>query len=154
MPLDGRVNGTSLNGAASGMSPLVLGLAGTLVSATGVVGAIRVPDPAEASALLVTIVGPDGGSAVCTLDADHYLDLFAYLYDGTEVQVSGKVRRPAPDRAPLIDALALHPVAQAEQAGSPGHSRARRFSLRGARAMEDHPQSPLGRASAVARGER
>ncbi|MET8605706.1 hypothetical protein ABZV92_19405 [Streptomyces rubiginosohelvolus] len=135
------------------MSPLVQREAGTLVSATGVVGAIRVPDPAEASALLVTLDGQDGSSTDCTLDAEHYLDLCTYLYDGTVVLVTGKIRRPAPGSAPLIDALAVHPVAQAEPAGSPVHGRARGSSLLGVRAMEEHPQSPLGRAPAVAAGE-
>lgn len=146
--------GASLNRAEEGMGPMVLREAGTLVSATGVVGAIRVPDPAGASALSVTLVSPDGGSTLCTLDAEHYLDLCTYLYDGTAVLVAGKVRRPGPGRAPLIDGLAVHPVAQAELAGSPVHGRARGSSLLGVRAMEEHPQSPLGRTSAIAAGER
>ncbi|MFG3429580.1 hypothetical protein [Streptomyces californicus] len=146
--------GASLNSAADGMGPMVLREAGTLVSATGVVGAIRVPDPAGASALSVTLVGPDGGSTLCTLDAEHYLDLCTYLYDGTAVQVTGKVRRPGPGRAPLIDALTVHPVAQAELAGSPVHGPAGGASLLGVRAMEEHAHPPLGRASALAAGER
>ncbi|WP_331750903.1 hypothetical protein OG215_36795 (plasmid) [Streptomyces globisporus] len=150
MPFEGCVNGASMNG----MGPLVLREAGTLVSVTGVVGAIRVPGPAGASALSVTLVGPDGGSTVCTLDAEPYLDLCTYLFDGTVVLVTGKVRRPAPGSAPLIDALAVHPVAQAELAVSPVHGRALGSSLLGVRAMEEHPQSPLGQAPAVAAGER
>ncbi|MFI1530842.1 hypothetical protein [Streptomyces griseus] len=154
MPFEGRVNGASMNGAADGMGPLVLREAGTLVSATGVVGAIRVPGPAGASALSVTLVGPDGGSTVCTLAAEHYLDLCTYLFDGTVVLVTGKVRRPAPGSAPLIDALAVHSVAQAELAGSLVQGRALGSSLLGVRAMAEDPHSPLGQAPAGAAGER
>ncbi|MCX4784025.1 hypothetical protein [Streptomyces sp. NBC_01264] len=78
---------------------------GTLVTAVGTVTVLHVLD----GVLGVTLTGSTGDTVLCSVDSDHYFDLCSHLFDGTEVEVSGKVRRPAHGPSPLVDALIIRP---------------------------------------------
>ncbi|WP_332756974.1 hypothetical protein [Streptomyces sp. MT206] len=91
---------------------------GTLVTAVGTVTVLHVLD----SVMVVTLTGSTGNTALCSIDSDHYVDFCSYLCDGSEVEVCGKVRRPAYGPSPLIDALTIRPATSARHPGDNAES--------------------------------
>ncbi|MFE2639401.1 hypothetical protein ACFXKF_32360 [Streptomyces scopuliridis] len=154
MPLLGRLAVEFLDHSGPGKSPLNQRPAGTLVSATGMVTALHVLDSVELPHLVVTLSDPAGGSARCSVDADHYFDLCSYLYDGTEVQISGKVRRPANGRSPLIDALTVRPARSTRQPDHPDRTSGHPPLLGPACVATGDQRRPLLRTSMVMGGAR
>ncbi|MEV6421741.1 hypothetical protein [Streptomyces sp. NPDC051662] len=150
----GRLAVEFLDGSGRDRGPLDQRPAGMLVSATGRVTALHISDAVELLRLVVTLSDPAGGSALCSVDADHYFDFCSYLYEGTEVQVSGKVRRPANGRSPLIDALAVRPAGNVRQPDHPDRTGGGPPLLGRVCAAMGDQRHPLLRASMVMGGAR
>ncbi|GLF98188.1 hypothetical protein [Streptomyces yaizuensis] len=154
-PLPGRLAVEFLYEPGSGRRRLDQRPAGTLVTATGTVTALHIVGSAEPPRLTVTLTGTGGESALCSVDTDHYLDLCTYLYGGTEVLVSGKVRRPADGPPVLIDALAIRPACfvrpPADRTGRPGERPAPHGRVCAAAGSSSRPLPRTSRISGSAR---
>ncbi|GAA1111795.1 hypothetical protein [Streptomyces javensis] len=83
---------------------------GEMVTATGTITGVNLVGHDEYPRAIVTVTGADGESAQCTVDTEHYLDLWGYLVEDTRVQVRGTVRRPLLEMPALIDVKAIRPA--------------------------------------------
>ncbi|MEV1042974.1 hypothetical protein AB0J01_41400 [Streptomyces sp. NPDC050204] len=80
---------------------------GTLVGVAGTVTALSQTGTDEAPRALFTVTGMTGESAQCTVDTEHYLDLWDFLVEGVQIRVSGRVRRPMANEPGYIEILAI-----------------------------------------------
>ncbi|MER5302268.1 OB-fold nucleic acid binding domain-containing protein [Streptomyces lasiicapitis] len=80
---------------------------GKLVSALGTITGLHQTGSDVNPRVMVTLTGESGESAQCVVDSEHYLDLWDRLVEGTQVTVSGKVRRPLTTEPAFIDTLSV-----------------------------------------------
>lgn len=96
---------------ANGTGPLDETPLGTLVTATGTITRITMAGTNDAPRAFATLsAGRAGTSATVNVGSDHYLSLFGYLVEDTEVEIEGTVRQPFEDWPPLIDATGVRPL--------------------------------------------
>ncbi|MFC8570704.1 hypothetical protein ACFUIW_33605 [Streptomyces sp. NPDC057245] len=79
----------------------------TMVTAMGTISKVGILGDDMNPRAVVCLTGGDGESAQCTVDTEHYLDLFDYLVEGTFVVLRGTVRRPLSTMPALIDVMVI-----------------------------------------------
>lgn len=79
----------------------------TMVTAMGRISKVGIVGDDANPRAIVCLTGSDGESAQCTVDTEHYLDLFDYLVEGTFVVLRGTVRRPLSTMPAVIDVMVI-----------------------------------------------
>ncbi|MFD5451237.1 hypothetical protein [Streptomyces sp. NPDC127100] len=79
----------------------------TMVTAMGRISKVGIVGDDVNPRAIVCLTGSDGESAQCTVDTEHYLDLFDYLVEGTFVVLRGTVRRPLSTMPAVIDVMVI-----------------------------------------------
>lgn len=79
----------------------------TMVTAMGRISKVGIVGDDANPRAIVCLTGSDGESAQCTVDTEHYLDLFDYLVEDAFVVLRGTVRRPLSTMPAVIDVMVI-----------------------------------------------
>lgn len=83
--------------------------AGERVTATGTINAARVHGDDDTPRLTFTLSSSTGDSAIVSVGMDRYLDVFGFVVDGREVEVTGEVKRPFQGMPAFLAASGIAP---------------------------------------------